>query len=320
MRESMSRTTLLVLAVGALVATPAAQSVFRTTADPLVRVGITVLAKDGSFVNGLEAKRFEIREDGVRQNVRFFTHGDRGAEVGYPMHVGLLLDTSGSMFDDLAFARTASIKFLKLLVETEDVTLVDFDTEVRVSRYGVSDFARLVERIRKRKPDGWTALYDALGIYLHGAADQDGDKVLVMYTDGGDTTSSMTFNEAVDLVRASDATIYAIGLLDHQPQSTRMEQRLRLTQIALESGGQAYFPSSAKQLDDIYAQVLAEIRARYIVGYVSTNRRDDGAWRHVGVTINGETRGLKIRARKGYFALFRPSNSAAAPAGPRSGN
>ena len=70
---------------------------------------------------------------------------------------------------DLKLSRSAAIKFLNTLPEAEDITLVDFDTEVRVARYGQRDFARLVERIRSRKPDGWTALYDALGVYLDGA-------------------------------------------------------------------------------------------------------------------------------------------------------
>ena len=82
-----------------------------------------------------------------------------------------MLDTSGSMEADLKLARSAAIKFLNLLPEAEDITLVDFDTEVRVTRYPQRDFARLVERIRMRKSDGWTALYDALGVYLDGADD-----------------------------------------------------------------------------------------------------------------------------------------------------
>ena len=66
---------------------------------------------------------------------------------------------------------------------------MDFDTEVRVTRYPQRDFARLVERIRMRKPDGWTALYDALGVYLDGADGRDGRTILVMYTDGADSRS-----------------------------------------------------------------------------------------------------------------------------------
>ena len=100
------------------------------------------------------------------------------------------------MEEDLAFARSAAIKFLNTLHDARDITLVDFDTEVRVARFGQSEFPRLVERIRTRKADGYTALYDALGVYLDGASSQDGRKILVLYTDGGDNASSITLHRA----------------------------------------------------------------------------------------------------------------------------
>ena len=81
------------------------------------------------------------------------------------------------MGEDIKDVRTAAIKFLNTMEHAVDITLVDFDTEVRVARYASSDYARLIERIRSRKPDGYTALYDALGLYLNGAAMQDGQKV-----------------------------------------------------------------------------------------------------------------------------------------------
>src|SRR5439155_10595176 len=97
---------------------------------------------------------------------------------------GLMLDVSESMGDDIAFTRTAAVKFLNTLVDAVDITFVDFDTEVRVTRYAQVDFARLIERIRRQKVRGWTALYDAVGVYLDGAADQNGRKVMLLYTDG----------------------------------------------------------------------------------------------------------------------------------------
>src|SRR5258705_353534 len=123
-----------------------------------------------------------------------------------PLHIGFLLDTSGSMGEDIKDVRTAAVKFLNAMDQAVDITLVDFDTEVRMGRYSASEYARLIERIRARKADGYTALYDALGVYLSGTADQTGQKILVMYTDGGDTRSTLTINEIVDLLRASDVT------------------------------------------------------------------------------------------------------------------
>jgi Ca-activated chloride channel family protein len=259
-------------------------------------------------VSGLGADDFLVLEEGQPQRIQYFLRGDTLGERG-ELHIGMLFDTSGSMVEDLQFARGAAIKFLNTLTQAEDMTLVDFDTEVRVARFGQADFPRLVERLRSRKPDGWTALYDALGVYLDGAAAQTGQKILVLYTDGGDTRSSMTFGEALDLVKASDVTLYVIGFLDHQSSFSRNEQRLRLQQLAEATGGLAFFPTSIKQLDEMYAKVRKEIDARYTLGYASTDRRTDGAWRRVEIKVTRpDLKHAKVRTRTGYFAPYQESS------------
>ena len=120
---------------------------------------------------------------------------------------------------------------------------MDFDTEVRVARYGQRDFPRLVERIRSRKRGRQHgALRRARRLPRRRVGEQDGRKILVLYTDGGDTSSSITFDELRDLLRASDVTVYAIGFLEHQSHRDAMDQRMRLRQIAEITGGQAFFP------------------------------------------------------------------------------
>lgn len=279
-----------------------AQAVFRTGVD-LVHFGVTVVDKKGTLVADLDEKDFEVLEQGRPQPLDYFVRGDATAVA---LHLGLLFDTSGSMVQDINLSRSAAIKFLNTMTRAEDITLVDFDTEVRVARYGQSDFPRLVERIRRRTPDGYTALYDALGVYLDGATGQDGQKILVIYTDGGDTRSTMNFSDALDLVRASDVTIYAIGFLQNQSPSIRMDQRMRLQQIAEATGGQAFFPTTLKELDSVYAKVVEEVGARYTLGYRAPGTAD-GAWREVQVRLTrADLKGAKIRTRKGYFAPARP--------------
>ena len=160
-----------------------------------------------------------------------------------PLHIGLLFDTSESMEQDLSFSRGAAIKFLGMFPKALDFTLVDFDTEVRCPRFSQSEFPRLVERIRNRPPKGFTALYDALSVYLGGAFDQTGRKVLVVYTDGGDTTSSRSWPEAIRILRASDVTVYPIGFMANQRVSDRVLQQVRLTEMANLTGGTAFFPT-----------------------------------------------------------------------------
>ncbi len=283
-----------------------AQPVFRSGVD-LVHLGVTVVGKDGQPVSGLRAEDFVIQEEGREQGIAYFTRGlDNDLET-MPLHLGVLFDTSGSMDRDAGFAKTAAIKFLRDLNFAVDMTLVSFDTEVRVSRFGQSDFPRLVERLRGQETGGMTALYDALGVYLDGAFAQDGRKVLLLYTDGGDTRSRMRLRELLDLVRASDVTVYAIGFQTQLRVADRMMERLRLEEIVGLTGGQCYFPDSVDELDEIYAQIRDELAARYSLGYVSTDPTTDGAWRRVTVTLAGarpELEGARIRARNGYFAPY----------------
>jgi Ca-activated chloride channel family protein len=151
-----------------------------------------------------------------------------------------------------------------------------------------------------------TALYDALGTYLSGASEQDGQKILIMYTDGGDTRSAMTRTEVLNVVRASDVTVFVIGYLEHQTQTARIEQGRVLTQFAEMTGGQAFFPYSLKEVDKAYEKIQKEIAARYSIGYTSSDLRTNGAWRKVEVRLKRpDLKGAKLRTRDGYFAPFR---------------
>jgi len=289
-----------VLAIG--VGASAQKPTFRSGVD-LVTFGVTVIDKKGNLVTDLSQDDFEVYEDGKPQSVRYFARGD--GDTAPETHLGLLLDTSGSMELDIKLARGAAIKFLNLLPEAEDITLVDFDSEVRVTRYPQRDFARMIERIRARKPDGYTALYDAIGVYLHGADEQEGRSVLVMYTDGADSRSTTTFSNVLDLLKASQTTVYAVGLTENLG-SYKNEMRMRLQQLVDATGGQAFFPSALKDLDSAYEKVLAEIKAQYHLGYNPTNTTLDGNWRKVDAKVKRPD--VKIRSRKGYFAPYKQSS------------
>jgi Ca-activated chloride channel homolog len=293
------------LCLAAALSLRAQQPTFRTAVD-LVHFGVAVVDKQGKPVTGLTAEDFQVLENGKPQTLKYFSAG--APEEAPPLHLGLLLDTSGSMAGDIKDARSAAVKFVNALDHAADVTLVDFDTEVRVARFGPNDYPRLVERIRGRKPDGWTALYDAIGVYLNGAQTQDGQKVLVLYTDGGDTRSSLSFHDMLTLCKASDVTVYAVGYMENQG-SGRLQQRNELERVASTTGGQAYFPGVAKDLDGVFEKIEQELAARYSLGYLSTDLRTDGAWRGVEIKLKRtDLKGIKLRTRTGYFAPYKPAS------------
>jgi len=297
---------LLTAALGGGADRPSAQGpVFRGGVE-VVNIGLTVTDRKGTPITDLSRDQIEVFEDGVRQTVSYFSAGGDSV-VAPPLHIGLLLDVSESMAQDIELTRTASIKFLNTLRDAEDVTVVDFDTRVRAARFSQSDFPRLVERIRRQKAEGFTAMYDAVGVYLEGAAGQTGRKVMLLYTDGGDTRSALRFRDVLDMLKASDVTVFVIGALDPQRSFGRNEQRMVMTQMAEASGGLAFFVTDIKQLDRIYAQIVSEIRAQYTVGYLSTNPRADGAWREVSIRLvaRPDAGELRVRAREGYYAPYR---------------
>jgi Ca-activated chloride channel homolog len=283
---------------------PSAQQATFRAGTELVSLTATVSDRKGQFLTDLTRDDFEVLEDGKPQTLQQFARGD-DLESGPDLHIGLLFDTSGSMDADIKMSRSAAIKFLNTMNYARDITLVDFDTEVRVTKFSQQDFPRLVERIRSRKPEGFTAMYDALGVYLDGATDLMGRKILVVFTDGGDTRSAIRFGDAMTLIRASDVMVYAIGFLENQSSGSRSDQRLRLTQMATESGGSAFFPSTMKEIEKAYDTIVSQVRSQYTLGYISTNTATDGRWRKVEIRVRPPAAsGARIQSRKGYFAPY----------------
>jgi Ca-activated chloride channel family protein len=295
-----ARTVVAVVALAALYPLSArAQFSYKTNVD-VAGFAVTVVNKAGETVADLKADDFDVREDGVSQSVTYFATGS--GEDTVPLHIGLLFDTSESMDRDLAFSRNAAIKFLKTFAKAVDFTVVEFADDVRAARFSQAEFPRLVERIRSSKAKGRTSLYDAVTVFLGSAFDQTGRKVLVIFTDGDDTSSSRRWDETVRLLRASDVIVYPMGFLSNRG-SARLGLQSKLMEIARLTGGRAAFPGTMKDLDPMYASIAGEIQGQYLLGYVPTNPTRDGKWRKVEIKLKrSPPERTQIRTREGYFA------------------
>lgn len=280
----------------------AQQQVFRSSAD-VVMLPVTVTQRGDTLVEGLTRDQFQVLEDGKPQTLTYF---GTGPSPDVPLHLGLLLDTSGSMQKDLPQAMSAVIRFINTLEEARDVTFVDFATRIRVSRFEPGSFPTLFERIRDNEADGWTALYDAVGAYLMATEDQPGQRVLLLYTDGGDSRSELNFGEMLDMLRMSRVMVYVIGYMEGQLSNERAVSQMRMNDVAKQTGGAAFYPTSKEDIEKFYQRILDELAGRYTLGYVSTNTAADGKWRKVEVKVTApDVRNLKVRTRPGYFAPVR---------------
>lgn len=293
----------------ALLARPAAhppQTAF-TAGVELVRLAVVVLDRRGAPVTGLGAEDFEVLEDGRAQPIASFTEGPPGQTV--PLRLGLALDKSISMEKDLPEAADAAVTFITAMDDAADITLLEFDATVRLARFTRDDYPRLFERVRDTKIGYGTALYDTVGRYLTDAADRPGQHVLVVFTDGGDSSSRLTLSEVITRLRRGNTVVYAIGYLDRRSVGGDVVPRAALSRMARETGGEAFFPVSRADLDRIYSRIRGEVAGRYTLGYVAPTpavapgARAGARFRRVSVrVVRPDLKGLVVRVRSGYIA------------------
>ena len=290
--------------LGLLAAHAAAQKppVFPVDLD-LVNVTVTVRDARGGLVSDLAEQDFTILEDGRPQRVRVFAPAATKEErAELTLTLGMLFDTSQSMRADLRLSQQSATRFLESIPRARDLVLVFFDRDIRISRYSSENQQGIFARILETQGAGETALRDAIAVYLSRVAETAGRKVLVLFTDGDDTTSRVPPQEVQRLVRSSDATIYPVAFAgEHRPGSSdALRARSFLHSLAELSGGRVFQPTASRELAAIYQSILDELGTQYVLGYVSDNPAHDGKFRKITVSLKRP--GLKLRHRPGYDA------------------
>ncbi len=278
------------------------QPAFRAGVD-VVSLNVTVTDANGRYVTGLEPTDFSVFEDGVKQDVTFFSR------TNMPIALSLLVDTSASMETKLPTAQEAAIGFARRLRPQDLAEVIDFDSRVEILQDFTSDTTRVEQAIRKTSAGGSTSLYNALYIALKDLkkvvvhdADEVRRQAIVLLSDGEDTSSLLPFDEVLDLAKRSETAIYPIGLRVAENAQVKgfREAEFVLRQLAQETGGRAFFPDKLADLSGVYGQISDELSSQYTVGYVSKNPRRDGGWRRLVVRI--EQPRLTARTKQGYFA------------------
>lgn len=263
-----------------------------------VELYAAVVDRKGDFVEDLTAEDFTVSENGVPQQIRRFE-----AIRDLPIRAGLVIDTSLSMEPLLKDVEKAAYRFLETVIKPRDrAAVITFNDKPRLAVRFTSDQPVLAGGLAGLTAEGETALYDTLVYSLHYFSGLSGKRTLVVLTDGADSRSTYTYEDALEFARRAGVAIYVIGM--GLPSSQR-EARGKMIRLANETGGEAYFIDGPNQLGRIYDSIQLELRAQYLLAYQSSHGaagkdpKEKDEFREVQVKLGRP--GLEVKAMKGYF-------------------
>jgi VWFA-related protein len=280
---------------------PRGAPAFRAGVD-IVSLNVTVTDAMNHYITDLDQNEFAVFEDGVKQDVTFFTRRQQ------PIALSLLLDTSASMEDKITTLQSAAGNFVRRLKPNDIGQVIDFDSRVEVRQGFTGNQTELEAAIQQTSAGGSTSLYNAIYIALKElrkikavSEEEVRRQALVLFSDGEDTSSLVSFEEVLDLAKRSETAIYTIALRGIDTQSKGFhEAEYVMRTLAQETGGRAFFPAKIEDLNGVYSQIADELASQYTIGYTSRNPRRDGAWRRIVVQVSRPN--LTTRAKKGYYA------------------
>jgi Ca-activated chloride channel family protein len=251
----------------------------------------TTVIRNGHPVNDLPETAFKVLDEGKQVKVTKFEHVDN-----LPLSIGLAIDTSASMQPRMDEARKAASQFFSNVMRKGDrAFLVSFDTQPQLIQRWSSKLADVNAGLAKLRAEEATALYDAVVFSLYNFVAVKGQKALVLITDGKDTASKFSYDQALEYARRAAVPIYAVGIGIH---GTEVDVRYKLGRFCTETGGNAYYIDTALELGRIYTDIQNELRSQYILGFYPAGDVKPGSkWREVSVQVS-EGRAKTIR---GYY-------------------
>jgi Ca-activated chloride channel family protein len=272
----------------------------------VVSLPVTVTDAYNRLVTGLDRQHFEIFEDKVKQEISFFSDDDA------PVNLGIVFDVSGSMKGKLDRARDALKAFIQTSHGEDDFFLVGFNQRANLLAE-FTDGDSLTNKLTLVDPKGQTALYDAA--YLGIEKVKQGRHIrnaMLLISDGQDNSSRYTYGELRKLLKEAGVQIYCIGIVEiggASGGSLDMQGQAILEEIAQTTGGKAFFPRSAAELEDATTRIALELRHQYSIGYNPTNVKRDGQWHKIRVSVKGPKglSNLKVQHKEGYYAVANKS-------------
>ena len=265
-----------------------------------VNILFTVTDKKGRFVTDLTKDDFQVFEGKKPQTIQEFT-----AESDLPLRLAVLIDTSNSIRSEFRFEQEAAIRFMQSVLrpKADRMMLVGFDSAVELVSDLTGDMKVLEKGIKGMHPGGGTSLYDA--IYFASKEklmmDQPRDKfrrAMIVISDGDDTASRYTRDQALEMAQKADVVIYAIST---NTKRDDQDGDKILRYFTDETGGQAFFPFKVEDLDQNFENIANELRHQYNAFYRPEPLKADGLYHQVQVKVKTR-KDLIVKARKVYFA------------------
>jgi Ca-activated chloride channel family protein len=256
--------------------------------------------KHGKFVRDLNQSDFTILDDNKPpQSILNFRR-----ETDLPLHLGLLIDVSGSVNSRFDFEQDAATSFLMHSVRAgfDKAFVVGFNTQSQMTQDFTDNVQLLSTGVHKLHDGGGTALYDAIyrackDKFLKDRPDHPARKAIVLVSDGEDNQSEYSRAQAIEMAQRAEVIIYAISTDD---SGLILRGDKVLEQLAEATGGRAFFPFKMKDITRSFAAIEDELRSQYIVSYKPADFDADGRYR--SIEISALKKDLQVRARKGYFA------------------
>lgn len=306
----MKQLSLLLLAAGLL----AAQDGKNQTSDAIdvldlettIRVEVsrvpllfTVTDKKNRFITDLDREDFRVFDNGVEHDIREFVR-----ESDLPLRIGILMDTSNSIRNRFRFEQEAATEFIRSVLQEEKdkAFLVGFDSRAELMVDFTNDPEELAKGVRRLRAGGGTALYDAIYFACRDKLPEDWPpeqfrRALVVIGDGEDNQSSVTREMALEMAHKAEAVIYTIST---NRSGRRAAGDKTLRRFARDTGGLAFHPFQARDLEQSFANIANELRHQYFILYSPKNFQADGSFHRV--TIKTRVKGTSVRVRRGYYA------------------
>jgi len=275
-----------------------------------VRLPVTVTQNKKTLISGLSKNDFLIFEDGVQQEVTFFSDEKTNPAV----YVGVLMDTSPSAAGKIKFSKEAAKNFIFTVtrLRKDKAAFMTFDHEI-ILQQDFTDKLDLLDRAvdKVKKPGSQTALYDAVWQFTdEKLRNVPGRRVIVIITDGDDTFSRAELKDAIDLAQRTETTIFGIstkaGFLGTVPGveagTVKDEGDKFLTKLCEDTGGEAFFTGDMIELERAFTRISEELRSQYLITYKPADQNYDGRLRKIEVRLadKDNAKKYKIRTKSSY--------------------